>query len=774
MKWRALALLAFVIGAIAPACAWNHGSTPSVCYFDPSRAIDGCNGANQASNFKVLHFYTCSTALCAAQSGQTLAHTPENPISGNSWYLPGVDYPVGYYTPQGSLQDPATAATGSGFQQLPSVCTYYTNATGHTAPANEYPPNGRAGTAIPYPEVYCANSAATINISGFEFGPTGGHPCTILYLAASFTGTANISDSDFINDATCDSFHASNSGAVALLAIAQESKSTVTVTFSSFNGMWADPCCNGTGWTGSAEGGMSGITYDGNNNPAGNLTVEYCNIINFSGPLMRYLSTEAPTSPPLGTFFVKYDYLNGGSNLGFYGHTDVLYFNGGAGVNNNNPYGLDFEYNTAIQPTQAVALGTSFLFNVGTASMAPYIVGHNGFFVGNFVDSTQTTPNPPNVSGFCCNTTAGTVGGHIFTLTSAPGVVGTGTSFTSWSLSTQIDSTHWDIDCGVTVNAQCPHPSPYTPVTAVTSAPTASGTVLNFAFTPIGITVGNVVPISDITNPSAIPSTALVNGVSNTTVTSTQTMTGVNAGDTISFGGVNAPVAVIMTNNNTFLNLWSFYGATRLDHGWFSGVNINNNYVNQPSASWESGGTVGYTVTTSGTTAAGNPTLSIQNYTGTTNLPEASGTSLHFAATPAGIASFMLLKDTTTPAAIPVGTVVSSFTGTTITTSKTMTGVLSGDTIVIGVTDSVASPMGIWDQTDGSAAVPYGTTVVTQTGGNSITMSNNAIGAGVTSGATFYIAGTTCSAKMAGNYDMVTGTSLNALTHVSGPTPGGC
>lgn len=82
--------------------------------------------------------------------------------------------------------------------------------------------------------------------------------------------------------------------------------------------------------------------------------------------------------------------------------------------------------------------------------------------------------------------------------------------------------------------------------------------------------------------------------------------------------------------------------------------------------------------------APSNATATVTQPTAT-NGATASGTTLHFAATPTWVAAYMSVYDITTPAAIASGTTVSSKTGSTVVISAAVVGggVGSGDNIVM-------------------------------------------------------------------------------------------
>ena len=106
-------------------------------------------------------------------------------------------------------------------------------------------------------------------------------------------------------------------------------------------------------------------------------------------------------------------------------------------------------------------------------------------------------------------------------------------------------------------------------------------------------------------------------------------------------------------------------------------------------------GTTSYQIT-----AATNATTTETNSTATNNTTAAGNNTLHFGTTPAWIAAGMVIFDLTNPTAIPVNTIVSSTTGTTVVMSNNAAapGVGSGDNIVF-------SSVPVFTTTNGSSSV---------------------------------------------------------------------
>jgi hypothetical protein len=140
-------------------------------------------------------------------------------------------------------------------------------------------------------------------------------------------------------------------------------------------------------------------------------------------------------------------------------------------------------------------------------------------------------------------------------------------------------------------------------------------------------------------------------------------------------------------------------------------------------------GTHSYTITaaTNATTTENNPTA--------TNASTASGNNiLHFGTTPAWVVAGMVVFDLTTPSAIPASTTVTGTTGTTVTMSNNATGagVGNGDNIVF-------SSVPVFSTTNGTSSVTvtligHGLSV-----GNSINFPIATTGSGVTIQGTYSV-----------------------------------
>lgn len=125
--------------------AWTHGvagaAAPATC---PFATDNGCAAANQNSTYLLGSNLTNVVSNVILGGQPTTLNT--HPMTTN---LPGIDYPVGYFTPKASLIDPSVSQ--------PAHCTY--SATG----------NG-AG----HPRLDCS-FAGTIDVEGYDFskGPNG-------------------------------------------------------------------------------------------------------------------------------------------------------------------------------------------------------------------------------------------------------------------------------------------------------------------------------------------------------------------------------------------------------------------------------------------------------------------------------------------------------------------------------------------------------------------------------------------------------------------------
>ena len=439
MFTRVLIALVVLLGALFSAPAYlrgRGGAAASSCAGDPSASVDGCNGANWASNFIRPNFLAY-----AAMSGQTLAYYPC--LSGQPvcWYLAGASdvahgqggYPVGYYTPKASLLDPTNQAN------LPTGCTYY--------------PTGHAWYNGLGPMVDCA-SIASPTISGFDFGPTGSHGCVQLTFEGNVTGTITVTNSNFEADSTCAVAGALTPISpvfIGLIYFANTSKTNANITFDSFNGHWLDPCCNAI-YNASLGGGKGLVPfyYFGNTGAQGLVTVDYSNMIGFNGAGLS-VTNASPSAPP-GGLIMSHSYQEGFEARAPYGHTDGIYFFDGTSTYPT----VHFEtyYNTVLQTGAGQTQGTGWQFHSTNATgyTTNVVSDHNFLVFGNLV----TGASAYNV------TAGGTIDdgaggpGNIFTLTSG-GPVYTGSSVVTgaFALADQIDATHWHVDCTINNIAPC-------------------------------------------------------------------------------------------------------------------------------------------------------------------------------------------------------------------------------------------------------------------------------------------------------------------------------
>ena len=127
-------------------------------------------------------------------SGTSTDYTTTRPATN----VAACDYPVAKWSPDSALADPAIPGAIPG-------CTY--DATG-----------GLNANGV----LKCTGSSF-LGFSGFNFGPVGGHGCTVLqYLAGTFPNPVTISDSKFLNDGDCSlnsftrSFIAGNGSSISV------------------------------------------------------------------------------------------------------------------------------------------------------------------------------------------------------------------------------------------------------------------------------------------------------------------------------------------------------------------------------------------------------------------------------------------------------------------------------------------------------------------------------------------------------------------------------
>ncbi len=378
----AVALLSSTVLATTSAFAGLKGGTPypTSCASDPSHATDGCDGANWSSvyiNHNLLLTGTSCAPSCGAQSGQTLAYAPEpaayNPVPANApstpRFIAGRDYPVGYITPKGSLQDPATAT-------LPPDCQYYTP---RAAP--------RPWATLAAPMVRCAavgGVSTDLTLTTLEFGPTGGHGCTLVTFASSYTAHATITDSDFDNDANCvASGQIASNSIPAFLMFENGTQATVDVTFSMFNGEWLSSCCNMATDNNGYGRWFTGITYWGNANPTHRLTVKYSAFLGMNGANVAYLAANGGNGVAItadtGLDF-RFNTVEGISSGSPYGHTDGIYMSAGYysqyfapdGVTpgtTNYPAAFIASYNSILVTSDAQPAATGMFYQLGQSAI---------------------------------------------------------------------------------------------------------------------------------------------------------------------------------------------------------------------------------------------------------------------------------------------------------------------------------------------------------------------------------------------------------------------
>ena len=169
-----------LVGLMTLACAPAHARPvpppiQTYCLFG-SGLNDGCMQAPLFMPGSAAVFHP--TGRQPGDWVNQLAATSTNYVTnGPAWNLAGIDYADGVYTPLSSLLDPAT-------NSMPPGCVY--NATGNTS-----------GGGL----ITCTYPAFTL-LSGWNFGPVGGHTCTAVVVLGS-GGVGHITDNYFLNDASC-------------------------------------------------------------------------------------------------------------------------------------------------------------------------------------------------------------------------------------------------------------------------------------------------------------------------------------------------------------------------------------------------------------------------------------------------------------------------------------------------------------------------------------------------------------------------------------------
>jgi hypothetical protein len=292
----------------------NDAPSSTACPRGNSYPADGCANTKGSVQYPDL----LTNKSYGPGSGQTYAKRAP-------WNIAGLDYAVG--VPAGTkLKDPALIQ--------PINC--------------RYSPNGSAAHG---PKITCGGH--NLAIIGYEFGPIGGHPSTVLQISGNATGRATVENNHFLNDTNTD-------------------RSSAVYDY------WIN---FGIGGTEDIE--FKNNTLDGNYTPGlitsggipfytrGALTIEYNAVLNMP---QRPFAAGCEGCTTIGDLTVKWNLFLGFSNVagGLHGEIMQQVF---SQTNQTTQAHTTYQYNTIVNPnTTAIGQTTSFIvISGGGAPVGPPI-----------------------------------------------------------------------------------------------------------------------------------------------------------------------------------------------------------------------------------------------------------------------------------------------------------------------------------------------------------------------------------------------------------------
>jgi hypothetical protein len=253
--------------------------------------------------------------------------------------------------------------------------------------------------------MYCS---AAVAISGWNFGPIGGHDATWLLLNHAAAGTFTVTNNAFINGAAIYALQVSGTiAAPAMIWLRNSATVNLVATNNYVDGKWTDPCCSGQTVTplpilgvGQSPvtvlpnaGGVNFITYNG----TAALNAKYNAIFNMTGHAITYNGVLAASASMSDT--VEFNYMEGWANRCANGHGEITYASGGTETSfTDGSYTTGTgAFSSASATFSAPDVGKSILVNgAGVAGANLYTT------INTFVDShnvTLTAITGPNVSG---------------------------------------------------------------------------------------------------------------------------------------------------------------------------------------------------------------------------------------------------------------------------------------------------------------------------------------------------------------------------------------
>ena len=301
-----------------------------------------------------------------------------NALRRPSFNVAAVDYAVGA---TGGFVDPNGAT-------LPAGCSW--SATGSLTSA---------------PQMACDFSAtASVNtVSGFEFGPVGGHGCTTLAIAnPPAIGTVNVTNNHVGNDANCGGNSYSPS-VYAWLAVFNGQGSTVwNVTSNTVDGGSSSSCCNGSTLGFQVFGNVVGAT-----------TYQYNSVKNMQGREMQAIITSTSGFTGANNYIEGWDARNQAA------HAEIFVAQGTSPL-----LSISYLYNTAL---------TTFNMYNGPAPFQPILPGGGtittmqeigNVMIDNFAQGA-TTPTG-SITSATIDNRLGTGPGSIMTIHTMTGTIGAG------------------------------------------------------------------------------------------------------------------------------------------------------------------------------------------------------------------------------------------------------------------------------------------------------------------------------------------------------------
>jgi len=320
---RSVLALLFVLIAF-PACAAHNnyglnmhrgGGSGGNCP-QGTGVADGCLAANSSSAIRHSNFFSGY----ANQVSQTYSTRPP-------WNVAGVDYPVGHYTATGSLTDPAVTQ--------PSGCTYSATGSGGGGP------------------ILDCRGAAALTISGYNFGPVGGHGATVLQIQDNRgANTVTITNNLFVSDD-----NSINSSINCPIIIPTNGVFSLVMTYNTLdNCSYVDTYC-AVALSGSAALNASQM-YDQH---VGNGTRQYNAFLNTAGQVIRGGGT--------GTLTDQFNYIEGLTMVAANGyHGEYIIYSHPSAVTTGLKDTVVVSFNTCLIPTTSLGGITSCFYFSGGAS----------------------------------------------------------------------------------------------------------------------------------------------------------------------------------------------------------------------------------------------------------------------------------------------------------------------------------------------------------------------------------------------------------------------